>query len=358
MTGPLVVLAPDKFKGSATAAAVAAALARGLARTAPGARVLQRPIADGGEGSVDLLLGHGWEERRATVDGPLGDPVVARWARLGSTAVVEAAAACGLALLPGPPSPRTAVAGSTRGVGQLLDRAIEPGVDRLVVGIGGTATSDGGRGAVEYVVGGHLGQVPDRWAGVRVEVACDVRNPLLGPTGAAAVYGPQKGADPSTVRSLEARLAAWAALLADGCGRDLATMPGTGAGGGLAFGLAAGLGATLVPGLATLVELTGTADLVRRADLLVVGEGSLDDQSLYGKGPVALAGLAAADGVPVVAVVGRSLVDRAEAAEAGIGQVRTLLDLEPDPVACMLRAVDLLEQVGAELGVGLADAPV
>jgi glycerate 2-kinase len=135
-------------------------------------------------------------------------------------------------------------------------------------------------------------------------------------------------------------------------------MPGTGAGGGLAFGLAAGLGATLVPGLATLVELTGTADLVRRADLLVVGEGSLDDQSLYGKGPVALAGLAAADGVPVVAVVGRSLVDRAEAAEAGIGQVRTLLDLEPDPVACMLRAVDLLEQVGAELGVGLADAPV
>lgn len=358
MTGPRVVVAPDKFKGSATAAEVAAALARGLARTAPAARVLRRPIADGGEGTVDLLVEHGWEVRSATVQGPLGDPVEARWARRGTTAVVEAAAACGLGLLPGPPTARTAVDASTRGVGRLLDVALEPGVDRVVVGIGGTASTDGGRGAVASVLGDLLGELPERWAGIRLEVACDVRNPLLGPTGAAAVYGPQKGADPATVRRLESRLAAWAARVAEARGRDLAGLPGAGAGGGLAFGLAAGLGAIVVPGLATLAELTGTADVVRGADLLVVGEGSLDEQSLYGKGPVALAGVAAEAGVPVVAVVGRCLVARAEAAAAGIGQVRTLLELEPDPAACMARAVDLLEQVGAELGADLADALV
>ncbi|MFC7493596.1 MULTISPECIES: glycerate kinase [unclassified Nocardioides] len=354
MTGPLVVLAPDKFKGSATACAVADALARGLARTAPRAQVVRRPIADGGEGTVDLLLEHGWEERRATVEGPSGEPVVARWARKGSTAAVEAAAACGLALLSAPPSPCTAVEASTRGVGQLLDRALEPGVTRLVVGVGGTATTDGGRGAVELLLGDRLGRPPGRWEGVRVDVACDVQNPLLGPSGAAATYAPQKGADPATVRSLEVRLAGWAARVAETCGRDVAAMPGAGAGGGLAFGLAAGLGAELVPGLLTLIELTGTADVVRRADLLVVGEGSLDQQSLFGKGPVALAGVAAAAGVPVVAVVGRSLVDAGAAAEAGIGRVHTLLELEPDPTACMARAVELLEQVGAELGLGLS----
>jgi glycerate kinase len=355
MTVPVVVVAPDKFKGSATATEVASALARGIARTAPGARVERHPIADGGEGTVDLLLGHGWETRSTIVRGPLGTPVVGRWARRGDTAVVEAAEAIGLALLPGPPTPRTALESSSAGVGELLERALEPGVTRIVVGIGGTASTDGGRGAVAAVLGDAAPgpSRPERWADVRLEVACDVRNPLLGPSGAAAVYAPQKGADEATVRVLEARLADWSTALARGTGRHLVEAPGAGAGGGLAYGLAAGLGAAVVPGLATLLELTGTVEVVRGADLVVVGEGSLDAQSLFGKGPVALAALAATAGVPVVAVVGRSLVSAADASLAGIDEVRALLDLESDPAACMARVSDLLEQVGADLGARL-----
>lgn len=346
MKAPLVVVAPDKFKGSATAAEVAEALARGIRASAPDVRLECHPIADGGEGSVDLLLGHGWEARSAEVEGPLGDPVTARWARCGDVAVVEAAAACGLSLLPGDPDVASALAATTTGVGQLLAAAREAGSTRIVVGIGGTASTDGGEGAVRALHAVHA----DSWRDVTLQVACDVRNPLLGPHGAAAVYGPQKGADPSTVRVLEARLAAWADTLAAETGRDLATAPGAGAGGGLAYGLAAGLGARIVPGAATLLELTGTLERVRHADLVVVGEGSLDHQSLFGKGPVALATVAAEAAIPVVAVVGRSLVTSADAARAGIREVFALVDREPDPEVCMARAVDLLGEVGAEIG--------
>jgi glycerate kinase len=347
VTGPLVVVAPDKFKGSVTAADAAAALAGGILRSAPSAQVERHPIADGGEGTVDLLLAHGWEPRSAQVEGPLGGTVTAQWARLGDTAVLEAAAACGLGLLPGPPTPATALAASTTGVGQLLEAALDDGATRLLVGIGGTASTDGGAGAVAAVRA-------ERWGGVRLEVACDVRNPLLGPSGAAAVYGPQKGADPGTVTLLEERLAGWSETLRARTGRAVADQPGTGAGGGLAYGLAAGLGGRIVPGAATLLELTGTLARIRQADLLVVGEGSLDEQSLYGKAPVALATTAAEAGVPVVAVVGRSLVDPASAARAGIDTVHTLLAREPDPDACMRRASTLLAEVGAEIGAGLA----
>lgn len=350
MTGPLVVLAPDKFRGSATAAEVAEALANGIARTAPGARVERHPIADGGEGSVEMLLAHGWEARSARVPGPLGDPVTAQWARHGDTAVLEAASACGLTLLPHGPTRRTAVEASTAGVGRLLLAALEPGITRVVVGIGGTSTTDGGEGAVRAV----WSERPEGWPGVRIDVACDVDNPLLGPDGAAAVYAPQKGADDAAVAALEARLAAWARTLHRATGNDLAAEAGAGAGGGLAYGLAAGLGARIVPGTQTLLDLTGTLDRVRQADLVVVGEGSLDAQSLFGKGPVAVAGIAAAAGVPAVAVVGRSLVTTADAARAGIVRIHSLLDRQPDVAACMAQARSLLGEVGAEIGASLA----
>jgi glycerate kinase len=349
-TEPLVVLAPDKFKGSLTAPEAVAALARGLRRAVPRVRLVEHPIADGGEGTVDMVLPHGFREVVCEVRGPLGEPVTARYALRDEVAVVEMAAAAGLGLLPHGPDDDTARAASTYGVGQLLRDALDRGARRIVLGIGGSATSDGGRGMAEALGvrledGGRLdlSGLDPRLAEASVVVACDVDNPLTGPSGAAAVYGPQKGAGPETVALLDRALGHWADLVAAATGRDLRELPGAGAAGGLGFGAAALLGAEVRSGIDLLLELSGFAEVAAGADLVVVGEGSLDEQSLHGKGPVGVAALAARAGTRVVAVAGRCTVDPERLRAHGVDAVYPLSDLEPDPARSMARGAELLE---------------
>jgi glycerate kinase len=299
--------------------------------------------------------------------------VTARYALRGDTAVLETASAAGLGLLaPSGPTPDTALQASTAGVGRLVVDALDAGAGRLVVGVGGSATTDGGAGALAALGarvldgdgrdvgpgGAGLARaarldtagLDPRPAGAELLVACDVDNPLTGPAGAAAVYGPQKGATPAEVARLDAALGRWADVVAEATGRDLRDLPGAGAAGGLAFGLAAVLGARLTPGVRLLSDLTGVTGAVRDAALVVVGEGSLDPQSLRGKGPVGLAAIARAAGTPVVAVAGRTLLSAAEAAAAGFAAVHALTDLEPDEARCRTDAAALLERVGERIG--------
>jgi len=352
--GPRVVVAPDKFKGSLSAGAAAGALARGLRRAVPGVRVVEHPIADGGEGTVEMALAHGFRPVSCEVTGPLGRPVTAHYAVRDDTAVVEMAAAAGLGLLPDGPDDDTARSATTYGVGELLRDALDRGAHRLVLAIGGSATTDGGRGMAE-ALGARIGERLDlsgldpRLAESSVVVACDVDNPLIGPWGAAAVYGPQKGAGPATVALLDRALGHWADLVAAATGRDLRELPGAGAAGGLGFGAAALLGAELRSGIDLLLELSGFAQAAAGADLVVVGEGSLDAQSLRGKGPVGVAAVAARAGTPVVAVAGRCTVSAEQLHAHGIDAVYPLTDLEPDPARSMSRAAELLETTAGRI---------
>jgi glycerate kinase len=352
-----VVIAPDKFKGSLRADEVAEVLTGVLARC-PGVEVVQHPVADGGEGTVELALAAGFEPVTVDVTGPLGQPVEATFAVRGEMAVIEMASAAGLALLPEAPDPDTAWRATTYGVGELILAAVDHGATHVVVGAGGSATTDGGAGAVEALGTdvAALGQEPHgaavprtgldgRLAAVDIVVACDVDNPLLGPAGAAAVYAPQKGADSQCVAALDSRLAAWADAVAVTTGDDLRDLPGAGAAGGLGFGLVAIAGARLVSGAELLLELTGFDDVAASADLVIVGEGSLDAQSLRGKGPVRVARAAAGRGMTVIAVTGRNELTELEAQEAGLRAVYSLSDVEGDPEVCMRDARRLLSTV-------------
>jgi glycerate 2-kinase len=362
MTAPFrVVVAPDKFKGSLRADEVAEALTEVLA-SRPGVEVVQHPVADGGEGTVDVALASGFRPVTVTVTGPLGHPVEATFALRDDMAVLEMAAAAGLALLPGAPDPGTAWDATTYGVGELVLAAVDHGARRVVVGVGGSATTDGGAGAVEAlgIDVAALGRHPphpsarrtgldDRLVEVDLVVACDVDNPLLGPSGAASVYGSQKGADEQCAAALESRLAGWADAVAGATGTDERDLPGAGAAGGLAFGLVALAGARLVPGAALLLELTGFDDVVASADLVVVGEGSLDGQSLRGKGPIGVARAATARGAAVVAVCGRNTLTTLETERAGLRAVYALTDVESDPAVCMRDARRLLRDVAGRI---------
>ncbi|TFV86086.1 glycerate kinase [Blastococcus sp. CT_GayMR20] len=366
------MVAPDTFKGSLTAAEAAAALARGLRRRLPGVRVVEHPIADGGEGSVEMVLRHGFRPVSCEVHGPTGEPVAATYALLGDTALVEMAEAAGLGLLPeGGPDDRTARTASTYGVGELVRDALDKGARRIVLAVGGSATTDGGAGMaaalgartwtasgpVRPVGGAHLIDVERldvdgldaRLPDAAVVVACDVDNPLTGPSGAAAVYGPQKGATAETVALLDRALNHWADLVTASTGRDLRGLPGAGAAGGLGFGAASLLGAEVRSGIDTLLELSGFARTVAGADLVIVGEGSLDEQSLHGKGPIGVATAAARAGARVVAVAGRSTVPLDRLRAVGIDDVHTLSELEPDTGRSMRQAADLLETIAERI---------
>ncbi len=262
-----VLCCPDKFRGSLTAAAAARALADGVARTGRAACLL--PLADGGEGTLEILCPHDDELRSARVTGPLGEPVEARWGlRRDGAAVVEMAQASGLARVPGANDPLRA---TTRGTGQLIRLALEAGATRVIVAVGGSATVDGGLGAVE-ALDGDLG-------GTEVVVACDVETPFV---AAARVFGPQKGADADVVALLEERLDALAERYRRERGVDVRELPGSGAAGGLAGGLAA-IGARLVPGAALVAELVRLRPALREASLALTGEGRFDATSLAGK---------------------------------------------------------------------------
>ncbi|SES34565.1 glycerate kinase [Pedococcus cremeus] len=368
-----VVLAPDSFKGSVSAAEVAAALARGVRAELPDVEVVEHPIADGGEGTVDAVVRAGLRRVEATVSGPLGQPVQGAYAVAGREAVVELAEAAGLGRLPpSGPSPVTARTATTRGVGELVLHAAENGATTVTLGIGGSCTTDGGAGLVTALgarlltadgraagPGGaglleaarlDLSRLDPRLRGVRLVVACDVDNPLLGPDGAAAVYAPQKGAGPEDVALLEQGLRRWADVVADATGTDLRDLPGAGAAGGVGFGLAALLGARLQPGAPLLLEATAFHRHLGPDALIVVGEGSFDQQSLRGKGPVAAARLAKVASARVVAVAGRSTVAVEDAKAVGVDAVFTLVDLEPDPRRCVAEAARLLEETGRRVG--------
>jgi glycerate kinase len=372
-----IVVAPDKFKGSLPAAGVAAAVAAGLRSVAGDAEVVTVPVADGGEGTVDAAVAAGFERVPVTAAGPDGEPVRASYARRGEVAVVELAGVCGLARLAGPLAPLTA---SSFGAGEMLRTALDAGARRIILGVGGSASTDGGAGLLQALGarvldarGEDLGREADgrRLAGgadldaaaaldlaglhrafrggsrsAELILAADVDNPLTGPDGAAAVYGPQKGASLSEVARLDAGLRRWAAVVAAAVGEDWSHAPGAGAAGGVGFAALAVLGARMRPGIDVVLELTGLESLLAGADLVITGEGSLDAQSLAGKAPVGVARAAGRLGIPVVAVAGRNTLTADELAAAGIAAVYPLTDLEPDSERCHAEAAGLLSRVG------------
>jgi len=322
-----IIIAPDSFKDSLSAAGVAQAIVEGLAQVWPDAQMIQCPMADGGEGTVDAVLAacHG-ELRRQTVHGPLGAPVQARWGWLADshTAIIEMAEASGLQLLP--PDQRVACRTTTFGTGELIRAALETGARRIILAIGGSATNDGGAGAMQALgvqmfdaddqplpPGGlalaqlariSLDSLAPRVGEVRFEIAADVNNPLCGPHGASAIFGPQKGASPQQVQQLDAALGHFA----DHCARVLPTdvrdEPGSGAAGGLGFAAKAFLGAQFRAGVEVVADLVGLDAAVRGADLVITGEGRFDAQTLRGKTPFGVARIARQHGVPVIVIAG------------------------------------------------------
>ncbi|WP_026421434.1 glycerate kinase [Actinokineospora inagensis] len=311
-----VVIAPDSFGGTLTAAQAASAIATGWARGAPGHRLTLCPLADGGTGFVEVLLAAlGAEPRSTVVTGPLGEPVSARWLVHDGVAYLESAEAIGLHLVPAERRPEVCETATTRGVGELVLAARDAGVSRVVIGLGGSATTDGGRGLLEVL----SGPLPDLYA------AIDVENPLLGPHGAAATFGPQKGADAAAVARLEARLLAWANELTTRCGQDLRDEPGAGAAGGLGFALMA-MGAAVVAGTQVVRAATRVDDAINHADLVVTGEGSFDWQSLRGKLVTAVAGAAAEREVPCVVLAGQVSVGRRQAGSVGVAEAHSVAE--------------------------------
>ena len=364
-----VLIAPDKFKGSLSASQVARHLSTGLAGAAPGVTVAEVPVADGGDGTLNAALSGGFRRVSVTAEGPTGERVDTAYAERDGVAVVELADVSGLSRLPGgQPAPLTA---SSFGTGQVLRAALDHGCRRVILGVGGSACTDGGAGIVQ-ALGGRLvtaGGVDLPRGGaaladldqvdlaglhpalrsVELVVACDVDNPLLGEHGAAAVYGPQKGASAGDVLRLDAALTRWAQVLRAATGLDQARSPGAGAAGGVGFAALAVLGATLRSGIELVLELVAFPEQLASASLVVTGEGSLDAQTLRGKAPAGVAAAARAAGVPTVAVAGRTLLLPDQLSAAGIAAVYALTDLEPDLTRCMSDAGRLLEQLAGQV---------
>lgn len=317
-----VLIAPDSFGDTLTAVEAAGAIAAGWGRGRPTDIVLSAPQSDGGPGFVDVLAVRGGDVHAATVSGPLSAPVTARWLRAGEVAYLESAQACGLHLLGGAPDPGTALAAHSLGVGQLVAVAVDAGARTVVVGLGGSGCTDGGRGLIRALGGSDdaagFAAARDRLSGVRLIAATDVENPLLGPHGAAAVFGPQKGADPETVELLEQRNADWASVLDAVAGSPVSGAAGAGAAGGLGAALLA-LGADRRSGADVVAELTEQDALLRSVDVVVTGEGRFDHQSLGGKVAVALARSARAHDVPVLVLAGQVALDPGDADLVALG---------------------------------------
>jgi glycerate kinase len=354
-----ILIAPDKFKGSLTAVEAAAAIAEGVLRVYPDAVTTQFPVADGGEGTLEAAVAAGYEERINAVVGPILAPVGAAWAlrKDGSgatTAVIETAQASGLAHME--PTPENSLRAHSYGCGQLIAAALDAGATEIVLGVGGSAMTDGGSGALRALGlkpldaagnvvplgGGSLADavsldvtgLDPRLSAVQFRIAVDVQSPLYGTTGAAHVFGRQKGADEDAIEKLDAGLRNWASLLREATGRDV-NVPGAGAAGGFPASFLAFTQSTLEGGFALVAALTGLAERLADADLVITGEGSMDSQSLTGKAPIALAEAARDRGIPVVAVAGRILVTPEELAEHGVVAAAQLLDVAPSPQDAM-----------------------
>lgn len=366
-----VLIAADKFKGSLTAVQVAARVTAGLRRVVPDVDVEALPVADGGDGTVDAAVAAGFQRREVRVAGPLGQEVTAAFALRGDTAVVEMAEASGLQRLPaGVFAPLTA---STYGSGELLRAALDAGARTIVFGVGGSATTDGGAGMLSALGarfldeegvppapgGGGLARLAradlsgldPRLSSVDLVLASDVDNPLTGPKGAPAVYGPQKGASPDDVETLDAALAHYAQVLQGAIGPravEYAVAPGAGAAGGLGYG-ALVLGARFRPGIEVMLDVLGFAPALARASLVITGEGSLDEQTLHGKAPAGVAVAARAAGKEVVAVCGRLALPPEALGRAGIRRAYPLTETEPDLATCLSDAGPILERVAERI---------
>ena len=369
MLGPepvRVIVAPNALKGSVSPFDAAAAITRGVARAAPNAEVVNLPIADGGDGtSAVLVAARSGVMRDSIVADPLGRPVRGSFGVIdnGATAVVDVATASGLALLEA--SERDPLVASSRGTGKLLAAALDTGCQTVILGVGGSATVDGGAGLLAALgvslldadgtpipAGGaglarlariDLGRVHAALGRVRLRVACDVDSPLLGPHGAAHLFGPQKGASPQAVEELERNLAHFADVIVRCTGRDVRNVVSGGAAGGIAAGLFGVLGAALEPGIDLVLETVGFDDALAGADLVLTAEGFLDQQSLRNKGPCGVGRWAQRRGVPVVALAG-GIADDVRIADfpdfAGIFSIcRRPLSLEE----AMRRGPELLE---------------
>jgi glycerate kinase len=345
------VIAPDSYKGSLTAVQVADIIAEGLLEVFPQAEVLKVPVADGGEGTVDAFLcALGGEKQFIKVTGPLGEKVKAFFGILpDGTAVIEMAAASGLPLVPG--NKRNPLITTTYGTGELIKAALEKGCHTIIVGIGGSATNDGGVGMAQALGirfldgkgrelpfgGGSLARLAQidmsgldpRITNTTIIVACDVDNPLCGPRGASAVFGPQKGASPDTVKVLDQNLTHYAKVIKEQLGIDILNLPGAGAAGGLGAGLVSLLGATLKPGIEIVISSTKLEEKIKGASLVITGEGKTDYQTAHGKAPVGIAKLAKKLGVPVIAISGGLGERYEEVYEAGLDAVFSIV---PGPV--------------------------
>lgn len=368
---PRVLIAADKFKGSLTAVQVAERVTAGLRRVAPAVEVEALPVADGGDGTVDAAVAAGFERREVRVAGPLGDELTAAFALRGDTAVVEMAEASGLQRLPaGVFAPLTS---STYGSGELLRAALDAGARTIVFGVGGSATTDGGAGmlsalgarfldaegepvapggaALSDLAAVDLSGLDPRLGSVDFVLASDVDNPLTGPKGAPAVYGPQKGASPDDVEILDAALAHFASVLEKSIGSraaEYAQAPGAGAAGGIGYG-ALVLGARFRPGIEVMLDVLGFAPALDRATLVITGEGSLDEQTLHGKAPAGVAAAARAAGKEVVAVCGRLALRPEALGKAGFRRAYPLTEVEPDIVKCISDAGPILETVAQNI---------
>lgn len=335
-----VVIAPDSFKEALSADEAARAIARGVRAAIPEAEIDRIPMADGGEGTVRALIeATGGQYHASNVTGPLGLPVTAEWGMLGDdtrTAILEMAAASGLALVP--EKQRNPERTTTLGTGQLVTAALDAGARKIIVGIGGSATNDGGTGAAQVwnirfldvdgnelasgMTGGDLQRIAridmtprdPRLNSVPIRVACDVNNPLTGPSGAAAIYGPQKGATPKQVQRLDAGLGHLADVIQRDLHRNIRDFPGAGAAGGLGAGLVAFAGAEIAPGIDLILEATRFAERIAGADLILTGEGRLDRQSTMGKTIAGIARCAGRLNIPVIALAGQ-LGDGVEACD-------------------------------------------
>lgn len=332
-----ILIAPDKFKGTLTAAEAAAAMAEGALRVYPEAVVTTLPVADGGEGTLEAAVAAGFEEKLNAVVGPILKPVGAAWALKGTTAAIETAQASGYLL--SEPTPENALRAHSYGCGQLIAAALDSGATELIIGLGGSAMSDAGTGALRALGlqlldahgslvplgGGSLGDVAavdasgldPRLGGVRIRMAVDVDNPLYGHNGAAHVFAQQKGADENAVELLDAGLRNLASVLRSATGVDI-NVPGAGAAGGFPSAFLAYTEATIERGFDLIAELTGLGAALEVADLVITGEGSLDAQSLSGKAPIGVADAAHARGLPVVVVAGRIAVSAADLAAHGV----------------------------------------
>ena len=364
-----VVVAPNSFKGSLSASQAAAAIARGVREAFPDAEVVEIPVADGGEGTVDALVAaRNGTFRSVQVDGPLGDPVSAVFGLIddGRTGVVELASASGLTLIP--PEKRDPRKASTFGFGQLLDAARRQGVTSIIAGIGGSATNDGGAGmgqALGYRLldsdgrdlargGAALARLANidasgfdpAWRSVSIMVASDVTNPLTGPQGASHIYGPQKGADTAAVSELDRALAHLAEVIERDLGKRVSEVPGAGAAGGAGAGLLAFLDARLVPGAPLVVNASGFDAALPGARLVITGEGRVDGQTVYGKAPGEVAKRAQAAGIPTLLLAGGKGPGWESLSSMGVTSVVTLAE-DGDPEGHNLQV--LMQDASPEL---------